>query len=154
MGTIMRRILLKIGVIFYLLCGLSLCVFARETVSVYTQNNAPREAFILFYLSSCPHCQRFDPVLREYAEQHHIPVLAYTLDGKSLPSFPRSVLPTPAEKHRFFPNGNAVVPTLFLMNFDQHKIMPVLQGEANPNQLARRMKRLRAMEGGGDNEDE
>lgn len=74
---------------------------------------------------------------------HHIPVLAYTLDGQSLPSFPNSALPTKSEMRRFFfPNGNPVVPTLFMMNLDQKKIFPVLQGEAKPYQLDQRMKQI------------
>ena len=134
------------NVIFGLLVGFSLVIsaYANETVTVYKQNNTLHEAFILFYMKSCPHCRRFDPVLKEYAVNHHIPVLAYTLDGRSLPSFPKSVLPTQSEMNRFFPDRHPVVPTLFLMNLDQHKIIPVLQGEAKAYQLDRRMQQIHA----------
>ena len=117
---------------------------ADETVTVYTQNHQPREAFILFYMASCPHCRRFDPVLKDYAVKHHIPVLAYTLDGRTVASFPQSVLPSQQELNRFFPRGNPVVPTLFLMNVEHHNIMPVLQGEATAYQLDRRLQHIHA----------
>ncbi len=141
----MRDLILKISVVF-IACFISIAVFADEAITVYLQNNRPREAFILFYMASCPHCQRFDPVLKAYAEKHHMPVLAYTLDGRSLPSFPRSVLPSQAEINRFFPNGSPVVPTLFLMNLDQHKIMPVLQGEAKAYQLEQRLQQIHELD--------
>ena len=100
------------------------------------------KAFILFYMASCFHCQHFDPILKHYAVSHHIPVLAYTLDGRSLPSFPGSVLPTSSEMKHFFPKGHPVVPTLFLMDSDQHKIYPVLRGAASGYQLDHRMRQL------------
>ncbi len=141
----MRKFVLKILAV-YVAFFMSISVFADETVTVYSQNNRPREAFILFYMASCPHCQRFDPVLKAYAVKHHIPVLAYTLDGRSLPSFPQSVLPSQAEMNRFFPNGHPVVPTLFLINLDQHKIMPVLQGEAKAYQLDQRLQKVHELD--------
>ncbi len=141
----MRNCILKVSVVF-MACFISIAAFSDETVTVYSQNNSPREAFILFYMASCPHCQRFDPVLKAYAVKHHIPVLAYTLDGRSLPSFPQSVLPSQAEMNRFFPNGHPVVPTLFLMNLDQHKIMPVLQGEAKAYQIDQRLQQIHELD--------
>ena len=141
----MKKFLIKI-VLISIVCFTSILSLADKTVRVYSQNIRPREAFILFYRASCPHCQRFDPVLKAYAVKHHIPVLAYTLDGRSLPSFPQSVLPSQAEMNRFFPNGHPVVPTLFLMNLDQHKIMPVLQGEAKTYQLDQRLQQIHALD--------
>lgn len=72
-------------------------------------------------------------------------MLAYTLDGHVLPSFPDSVLPTQKEVTHFFQTGNPVVPTLFLVNFEQHTIIPVLQGEANTHQLDRRIQQIHRM---------
>ena len=107
-----------------------------------TNNNPARFAFILFYMSSCPHCQRFDPILRVFSEKNHVPVLAYTLDGKSLSSFPNSINPDQSEILKFFPNKNPVVPTLFLIDEVNHKIYPVLQGEATMDQLSMRFSQL------------
>lgn len=103
---------------------------------------SPRYALIVFYESRCPHCQRFDPVLKRYATSHHVPVLAYTLDNRSLPSFPNSVRPTPRELAHFYAGRPIVVPTLFLADMTHHKVYPVLQGEATFWQLSRRMSSL------------
>lgn len=110
----------------------------NQNLSKENKNNINRFAFILFYLHSCPHCQRFDPILRDFSENNKIPVLAYTLDGQSLPSFPNSVNPTKTEVMKFFPTKSPVVPTLFLMDQKTHRIYPVLQGEATEAQLSQR----------------
>lgn len=110
----------------------------NQHLSKENKNNINRFAFILFYLHSCPHCQRFDPILRDFSENNKIPVLAYTLDGQALPSFPDSVNPTKAEVMKFFPTKSPVVPTLFLMDQQTHRIYPVLQGEATESQLSQR----------------
>ena len=102
-----------------------------------------RFAFVLFYMQSCPHCQRFDPILKAFSDDHHIAVLAYTLDGKSLPSFPNSFNPTQTELLKFFPTQSPVVPTLFLMDQQTHHIYPVFQGEASRYQLSQRYSLLK-----------
>lgn len=110
--------------------------------NVTNTNSGNRYALILFYLHRCPHCQRFDPIVRRFSEAHRIPVLPYTLDGESLPSFPDSVNPSHAEILKFFPTQNPVVPTLFLMDQKTHRIYPVLQGEATEEQLSQRLSQL------------
>jgi len=146
----MKKILLYVCAMMVLM-GSPFMAMASETVSVYSssqQETQPREAFVLFYMAGCIHCRHFDPVLREYAESHHIPVLAYTLDGNSLPSFPGSLTPNKEEMTHFFPNGNPVVPSLFLMSLNDKKIVPVLQGEASQEQLDSRLRSMRSLIGG------
>ena len=142
----MKSILNKLTVSFLLFLSFA-PGWASETVSVYPNNRQFHEAFVLFYLSSCIHCKRFEPVLKEYAETHHTPVLAYTLDGRSLPGFPNSATPNQNEMNRFFPSHNPVAPTLFLMDLDSHTIRPVLKGEASSFQLNSRMSQLHSKGG-------
>ncbi len=105
--------------------------------------NENRFAFVLFYMSTCPHCQRFDPILKVFSTSNHIPVLAYTLDGNALPSFPNSFTPTKNEVSKFFSNEAPVVPTLFLMDQKTHRIYPMMRGEAAQYQLSERYVQLR-----------
>jgi len=114
----------------------------QKSTNISNTENINRFALILFYLHSCPHCKRFDPVLRQFSEEHKIPVLAYTLDGQSLPSFPNSITPDNSEVLKFFPTQSPVVPTLFLMDEKTHRIYPVLQGEASEEQLSQRLLQL------------
>lgn len=115
--------------------------------SLIAENNAQvqnRFAFVLFYMSTCSHCQRFDPILKSFSSENHIPVLAYTLDGNSLPSFPNSFTPTKNEVLKFFPTENPVVPTLFLMDEKTHRIYPMMKGEATLDQLSQRFDQIQS----------
>lgn len=107
-------------------------------------NMKPRSdiAFVLVYMSTCPHCQRFDPILKQYILQNHIETLAYTVNGTSLPSFKNSVTPTQEELDRLFPNGNPVVPSLFVVDMKHHQMIRALTGEANYEQLSQRVAKI------------
>ncbi len=130
---------------FFSIIGLSFMMAhaAMADGSVIGQDfkNPPRTdvAFILVYMSTCPHCQRFDPILKAYVQSHHIPVLAYTLNGVALPSFQDSITPTQDEIQKLFPDGNPVVPSLFVIDQKHHQIIRALTGEASAAQLQDRM---------------
>ena len=122
---------------------------AHAQISTVTRNlhvgadaDKKRFAFVLFYMKSCPHCQIFDPVLESYASDHGVPVLAYTLDGGILPSFPNTVYPTKAELLKYFPSQNPVVPTVFLIDRKFHKIYPMMRGQATRSQLSQQFDLL------------
>lgn len=102
----------------------------------------PRYALVLFYAAGCPHCRRFDPVVKQWARTHHVPVIAWTLDGGVLPVFPDSQVPSKAVMAHFFKGTPVVVPTLFLADTARHALLPVLQGEASPGQLGARLDTL------------
>lgn len=117
---------------------------ANSLISKNTAQVQNRFAFVLFYMSTCPHCQRFDPILKSFSFENHIPVLAYTLDGNSLHSFPNSFTPTKNEVLKFFPTDNPVVPTLFLMDEKTHRIYPMMRGEATFDQVSQRFDQLQS----------
>ena len=100
--------------------------------------------FVLFYMSTCPHCQRFDPILKSFSDQYGIGVTAYTVNGQSLPSFPHSVKPSQKVLTSFFSNpSNAVVPALFIINVHNLHAYPVNYGEMSYQSLVVRMQHLR-----------
>lgn len=115
---------------------------ANVKIDINQNKSENRFAFVLFYMSTCPHCQRFDPILKSFSSESHIPVLAYTLNGNALPSFPNSFTPTKNEIQKFFPTENPVVPTLFLMDQKTHRIYPMMRGEATKPQLSQRFDQL------------
>ena len=79
--------------------------------------------FILFYRSTCPHCQRFDPILKQFSDITGIRVVAFTTDGVALPAFPNSVPVSRQVIAQYFGQGAQIfVPTLFLLNTDSHKL--------------------------------
>lgn len=120
--------------------GFAINALAAEENGVSLVVNPPPQALVLFYTATCPHCQRFVPILKRYADASHLPVLAFTLDGGTLPDFPDSLTPSVEEVRHFFPDQSPVVPVVFWIDGAHQKIVPVLQGEATLSQLTERME--------------
>ncbi|MGQ0622767.1 MAG: conjugal transfer protein TraF, partial [Panacagrimonas sp.] len=49
---------------------------------------AQRYGLMFFFRGSCPHCHRFAPVLKAFAERYGFDILPVSLDGGVLPEFP------------------------------------------------------------------
>lgn len=134
-----NTILLRVIVSF------SLIIFA---ISYCLGNNVPenkgnkRFVFVLFYMASCNHCKRFEPVIKEYVDRTDTRIILYTLDNAILPLFPESISPDQDEVGLFFPQGNPTVPALFIADTQTHKIYPVLHGEASAKQLEARVHQV------------
>lgn len=99
-----------------------------------------RFAFVLFYRSTCPHCQRFDPVVKQFSSDFGFKVYAYTTDGHSLPSFPHSMPMTESVEKTFFNSPQIEVPSLFLINVKTMRAYLIDQGEMNYQDLNVRVK--------------
>lgn len=96
-------------------------------------------AFVLFYRSTCPHCQRFDPILKEFSQDYGFKVYAYTTDSASLPSFPNSMPMTETVEKTFFNSPAIEVPSLFLINVKTMKAYLIDQGEMSYQDLDNRV---------------
>lgn len=108
---------------------------------------------VLFYGSSCPHCQRFAPVIRQYAKAHQVLVLPLSLDNKALPGF-QDFLPATTEwLTAAFKDRPIEYPALFIVNPDAKTLYPVSIGALDSFELEARMQalipRIRAYEDKG-----
>jgi len=99
--------------------------------------------FVFIYKSSCLHCQKFAPILKDFSETFHLKVQAFSLDDKSLHGFDSTPL-TSELFQTFYVSGGykPSVPALFLVNRHTLEAYAVLFGEASPYQLARRVHEL------------
>ena len=63
----------------------------RQAAQMRTAEQLAR-THVLFYLfrSDCPYCQRFAPLLKSFEQKFGLPVFAISLDGGTLPEFPRA----------------------------------------------------------------
>lgn len=86
-------------------------------------------ALVLFYRASCPHCQRFVPIVRQFSDTYGFAVYPYSVQGQSLPSFPNSLTVTNEIASTFFNSPNYGVPSLFLINTQTMKAYEIDQGE-------------------------
>lgn len=95
---------------------------------------------ILFYGSQCPHCKRFAPILKGWANRNKAEVLPLSLDNQPLPEFPK-FLPATTEWINAAFGSNAInYPALFLVNPKTEALYPVGFGSMTEAELNNRMK--------------
>ncbi len=106
----------------------------RETHSKENQavsQLAKNYGLFFFYRSSCPYCQRFAPIVKDFAQTYGITVVPITTDGISLPEFPNSYQDKgQAEKFHI-----TVEPALFAVNPYTQKAFPVAYGLISESDL-------------------
>lgn len=92
----------------------------EKAIREFAQNNE----LYFFYKSTCPYCQKFAPIIKEFAETYHIEILPITTDGISLPEFPNSYIDQgESQIYRV-----SVEPALFAVNPKTHQAVPVAFG--------------------------
>ncbi len=108
-------------------------------------------AVVLFMQAHCQYSAKFDPQVKDWAEQHQIKIYPYTLDGGGDTSFPTPLIPRktdPAspiadEIITFFGNGLPIAtPTAFMVNVNTLKAYPLTQGVMDIPALESRMASL------------
>lgn len=110
---------------------------------VSTTSSFARDHILVFFLSStCPYCQKFAPILKEWSSTAHMHILAYTTNGGSLPSFPHPMHPDIDSFKAYFDTQKPVVPALFVLNIHTLQAYPVSQGGLSREALDARMKIL------------
>ena len=86
-------------------------------------------AIVLFVSSTCPHCHRFAPIVKEFASHKGLSVYAYSIDGKGLPEYPSPLLATQEVKTKFYKVMSVVVPGVFIVNVNTLEDFFVRVGE-------------------------
>lgn len=97
-------------------------------------------ALIVFYRSSCPHCQRFIPVLAKFGNDAGFKIYAYSTDGQSLPALQDTMPMTPEIQKAFFDSPNIEVPSLFIINTKTMQTYLIDRGEMDYMALMNRIK--------------
>lgn len=99
--------------------------------------------FVYIFKETCPHCKKFTPVLKSFADEFHVHVESYSFDGG--PALEFNAKPITSELFKtFYVDGNykPSVPALFLVNNHTHEAYAVLFGEAEPYELSQRVDKL------------
>lgn len=102
-----------------------------------------------FYKSTCPYCQRFAPILKNFAENYGFNVLPITTDGISLPEFPGSYVDQ--GESRIY--NVTVEPTLFAVNPMTHQGMRIATGLTSQEELKQNIMLILNTNGGNSNEE-
>lgn len=91
------------------------------------QEVAKENGILFFFRSDCPHCHRFAPVLKLFAETYGFSVIAVSMDGKGLPEYPY-----PKPDHELASRLNiSTVPAIFMVNPDSNAVATVGYGYNN-----------------------
>lgn len=88
-----------------------------------------------FYRSTCPYCQRFAPIVRNFSQRYGISVIPVTTDGVSLPDFPHSR----TDQGQAAQLGVTVEPALFTVDPTLNRILPVGYGLMSEDELRQRL---------------
>lgn len=111
--------------------------------SMTTQPMKNQYAMVIFFESTCGYCHSFAPVFKEFTESVGIPVYDFTLDGKSIPTFPTPIPATEEIAKAFFENPRSVtVPATFFINVNSQKFVRVSIGNVSSQQLHDSYKRI------------
>lgn len=93
---------------------------------------------VFFYRSTCPYCQRFSPIVRDFSEHYHLLVNAITTDGVVLPEFPNSS----NDQGQARALNVAAEPALFIFNKITHKAYPIAFGLTSEAEIKRNIKNV------------
>lgn len=95
---------------------------------------------IFIFRSTCPHCHKFSPVLKDFSDSFGMNVRAYSFDGPGIKEFESKPLTKELLQDLFLDAGiKTVVPALYLAHKKTSETYPLLFGEATPAQLAIRI---------------
>jgi thiol-disulfide isomerase/thioredoxin len=112
------------------------------TTTVQTTNTAHNENALIakfaennvlyfFYDTNCPYCQKFAPILKDFAVQYNFKVIGITDDGDSFAEFPNTKRDT-GESVSFGTSGE---PMLYAMNTRAQKRYLIADGLVSARQL-------------------
>lgn len=110
----------------------------QKLTTTHLSQLAKKGGLFFFYRHSCPYCQRFAPILKQFATQYGFHVMGITTDGHTLPEFPHSQI-NHGQSQRF---GVRVTPALFFVEPRQQQIYPVSFGLVSESQLTERLDHI------------
>lgn len=85
---------------------------------------ASRYGLFYFFRSTCPYCQRFSPVLKNFSKRFNFKVIPISLDGKSISGYPNP-RKNQGQAERL---GVKVVPSVFAVDALKKSVFPVASG--------------------------
>lgn len=98
--------------------------------------------FVLFYASTCPHCQEFSPVIKRWTDENHADILPLAFDNLPLPEFPRFAPATTEWVNTAFQGSPIQYPALFIVNPKHQTMYPVGFGSMSIQELDERVASL------------
>jgi conjugal transfer pilus assembly protein TraF len=98
--------------------------------------------------ADCPYCHDQAPILRRFERSYHMPVMAISLDGGPIPSFPDARADNGILAAITHGEGVQVVPAVFLVKRATNEAVPLGVGVIAADDLAERIRVLTRTEPG------
>ena len=92
-------------------------------------------ALVFFFETSCPHCRKFAPIVKEIQEQYGFEVVAFSFNGKPLPGFKHPLRVTREVYQLYYGQHKPYYPRLLLQNTRTMAYYPVANGEGTFQQI-------------------
>ena len=92
---------------------------------------AKKTGLFFFYKSTCHYCQRFAPILKNFATRYGLTIIPVTMDGIPLPEFPDSRRDNGQSKQFQV----TVTPSLYAVNPYTQKAFPIAYGLTSETEL-------------------
>lgn len=102
------------------------------------QAMARDNGILFFYRSDCPYCHAMAPILRQFASQYGLRVMAVSLDNGPMEGYP-DALPNNGIAERL---GVTTVPAVFVMDTQSKSFKPVGYGVLSQSELESRFLSL------------
>jgi type-F conjugative transfer system pilin assembly thiol-disulfide isomerase TrbB len=99
-----------------------------------------RYMLVLFFSNQCPHCVQFAPVVKHFIDANHWSIEAISLNGETLPEFPKATFATQEMIDLAYQGKPVVYPALFIANSKTKVLYPVSFGELGKQELLERMR--------------
>lgn len=93
---------------------------------------------MFFYRSDCPYCHAMAPILRQFANQYGLKVMAVSLDGGPMEGYP-DALPNNGVAEKL---GVTTVPAVFVMETKTKTFKPIGYGVMSQSELENRFLNL------------
>lgn len=102
------------------------------------QSLSQTHGLFFFYSSNCPYCHQFAPIVKIFAETYGWDVLAISLDGGALETFPNAV-----PDNGLAQQWNVTsLPSLFAVNPETEEVIQVAQGMTSIDEMEKRIMLL------------
>ncbi len=102
------------------------------------QQLAQHSGLFFFYRSTCPYCQRFAPIVKNFSQRYGISIVPITTDGIALPEFPDSH----ADQGQAAHFNITQEPALFTVDPYTHQAVPVGYGLMSEDELRERILQI------------
>lgn len=99
---------------------------------------AKTHGLFFFFSRSCPYCKHFAPIVKAFSKKYGWKVMAISMDGSSLPEFPKSVRDNGTAQRL----GVQFVPTLLAVNPTRGESIPLSYGMSSQDQILDRIRVL------------